>query len=377
MTTLTKAFGTLRWLPAWAWQQRPGARPSTPPAHIIIAIADHFEPGIVAEAPSRYAPLDEQERRVERWCREYPRAVTRWRDADGYPLCHTYFYPAEQFHRSILERLADHCHDGWGEIEVQLHHGVDAPDTADATRNRLVQFRDALAGLGCLSRWDSRGPARYAFVHGNWALANSAHGRYCGVDAEMQVLADTGCYADLTLPSAPSRGQVAKINALYEIDKPLTERAPHRAGTDLEFGRPPSILPLIIQGPLGLDWSRRIGGWPVPRIENGEISGRHPATLTRLALWERASVTVHGRPDWCFVKLHCHGMDPRDDDAMLGDGLQAFLAELTETVPHRSSVHFVSARELVNIVLAACDGREGNPDDFRDYRLRSLGRIVR
>jgi hypothetical protein len=27
---------------------------------------------------------------------------------------------------------------------------------------------------------------------------------------------------------------------------------------------------------------------------------------------------------------------------------------------------------MVNIVLAACDGRDGNPGDYRDYRLRLL-----
>ena len=41
---------------------------------------------------------------------------------------------------------------------------------------------------GCLSRWDGKGEPRYAFVHGNWALANSAGGRFCGVDSEMQIL---------------------------------------------------------------------------------------------------------------------------------------------------------------------------------------------
>jgi len=27
---------------------------------------------------------------------------------------------------------------------------------------------------------------------------------------------------------------------------------------------------------------------------------------------------------------------------------------------------------MVNIVLAACDGREGSPGDYRDYRLRLI-----
>ena len=35
-------------------------------------------------------------------------------------------------------------------------------------------------------------------------------------------------------------------------------------------------------------------------------------------------------------------------------------------------LHFVSAREMVNIMLAACDGREGNPGEYRDYRFKRL-----
>src|SRR6266566_5053695 len=41
-----------------------------------------------------------------------------------------------------------------------------------------------------------------------------------------------GCYADFTMPSAPSRGQVSKINALYECVEPLERRAPHRHGRE-------------------------------------------------------------------------------------------------------------------------------------------------
>ena len=34
--------------------------------------------------------------------------------------------------------------------------------------------------------------------------------------------------------------------------------------------------------------------------------------------------------------------------------------------------HFASAREATNIVFAAIDGKTGNPNDFRDYRLQSI-----
>jgi hypothetical protein len=64
-------------------------------------------------------------------------------------------------------------------------------------------------------------------------------------------------------------------------------------------------------------------------------------------------------------------MDPRDADVMLGPTIQHFLRELLEGADQRSeTIHFVSAREMTNIILAACDGREGNPSDYRDYRLK-------
>ncbi len=367
---LTKALGTLRWLPVYNWQ-RIVRRPRGRPAHLMIAVADHFEPAIVPDAPDTYASRDEQERRVEHWCSEYPKAVEAWRDADGRALRHTYFYPAEQYEKRLIDRLAEHCQAGWGEIEIHLHHGLEAPDTAENTRRALLQFRDALAGHGCLSRWTGEGPPRYSFVHGNWALANSAGGRFCGVDGEMQILSETGCYADLTLPSAPNPAQVGKINAIYECALPLDQRAPHRHGWDLKRGQPPGTFPLIIQGPLGLNFARREQGWWLPRIENGGLTTAYPPTMGRLQLWRQAAITVRGRPDWLFIKLHCHGMDPRDEEAMLGVPMRRFLRELTEgaRVSDEYRVHFVTAREMVNIILAACDGREGNPGDYRDYRL--------
>lgn len=367
-----KGLRSLHWLPAWGWQRIVRRRSRTGPVHVMVAVADHFEPSIVPGEPGTYAGADEQERRLEHWCRQYPKVIGAWRDADGRPLRHTYFYPAEQYEKALIERLAEHCHAGWGEIEVQLHHGVEGPDTGENTRQALLEFRDNLANHGCLSRWEGRGPPRYAFVHGNWALANSARGRDCGVDEEVQILAETGCYADLTLPSAPNPAQVGKINALYECALPLSRRAPHRWGRDLRCGRPPQIFPLIIQGPLGLNFARRVRGWPVPCIENGALTTLYRPTMQRFRLWLRAGITVRDRPDWAFIKLHCHGMDPRDEPAMLGAPMRQFLRELTDNADRAYRVHFVTAREMLNIILAACDGRDGNPGDYRDYRLRLI-----
>jgi len=356
-----------RWLPGHFWQRMTRPRPPKQ-AHLIVALADHFEPAYTPGGAMR-APYQEQERRLERWCREYPKQFAECCDAEGKPFVHTYFYPAEQYDRALVERLAEHCRQGWGEVEIHLHHGAGKPDTAENTRSELVQFRDRLANdHGCLS-YDRGSHLRYAFVHGNFALANSNRGRGCGVDSEMQILAETGCYADMTLPAAPFHwAQTAKVNAIYECGLPLTERVPHRKGRDLQRGRAAQIFPIMVQGPLMLDLGakeRRF--W----IDNSALTGACPATLHRLNNWKRAAITVRGRPDWLFIKLHCHGMDLRDEEALLGAPMREFLSQVVTGAEARGEIlHFVTAREMVNIVLAACDGREGSPGDYRDYFLR-------
>lgn len=361
-----------RALPSLAWQ-KVSRRAPRGRVHLIIAMADHFEPSIVPANGLLRASYEEQERRLEVWCHEYPQVAGGWRDSDGHTFVHTYFYPAEQYDHRLIQRLAEHCRAGWGEIEIQLHHGIPAPDDAENTRRELLEFRDVLASdHGCLSYLDGSSSPKYAFVHGNFALANSAAGHFCGVDEEMQVLADTGCYADLTLPAAPFHpAQIAKINSLYECALPLSQRAPHRRGRDLERGRSAEVFPLIVQGPLMLRLfsarPRRVS------IENGAITRRNPLSLSRLPLWKQAAIVVRGRPDWLFIKLHCHGMDPTQQDAVIGAPMREFLRELVEGAGERGeTLHFVSAREMVNIILAVCDGKEGNPGDYRDYRLKRL-----
>lgn len=352
---------------------RDGLRPrASGPVHLILALADHFEPAIDPTSGQKRVPRSEQLRRLEFWTREYPKAVDRLRDHDGRPFVHTYFYPAEQYDEEILDMLAEHCHAGWGETEIHLHHGIPSPDTAENTRRLLTEFRDHLAFRhGCLAVEEGQTQPRYAFVHGNFALANSADGRYCGVDSEMQILAETGCYADFTLPSGfwhPA--QTAKINSLYECALPLDQAAPHRKGRNLSVGRAPATLPLIMQGPLLADVGKTMRS-ARPAIENGAITGAAPMTLDRLALWKKARIRVTGRPDWLFVKLHCHGMDPTQQGSVIGSAFRTFLDELvTGAGERKETLHFVTAREMANIVFAACDGRDGNPGDYRDYRFK-------
>jgi hypothetical protein len=192
----------------------------------------------------------------------------------------------------------------------------------------------------------------------------------------MQILAETGCYADLTMPSgAWHPAQTEKINSVYECALPLDQAAPHRQGHDLAAGRVPKTFPLMVQGPLVTDFRRSLRSVR-PVLDNGAITGANPPTMHRLSLWKLAQVRVLGRPDWLFIKLHCHSMDPTQKDAVIGDSFRNFLAALVGGAADRKeTLHFVAAREMANILLAACDGREGNPGDYRDYRFKRVAEV--
>lgn len=340
--------------------------------HVIFTIADHFEPAWSAAGP---LPIDDQRRRLDEWHRIARSTGEAVRDADGTKFRHTNFYPAEQYDRALLDKLAEIEAEGLGETEVHLHHGVDEPDTSENLRRALVGFRDRLAEEHrLLSRLDGEGIPRWAFVHGNLALANSSGGRFCGVDDEMAILAETGCYADLTLPSAPSQSQVPVINKIYEYGFPPVEKVPHRTGKPLETGRRQLRFPIIFEGPLVFNWTRRVRGIPVPRIEDGALVANQPMDLARFDRWKNANITVRGRTDWIFVKLYCHGFFDYDQSACIGEDARRFFSEIIENGESTGAykVWFASAREAVNMIFAAVDGLPGEPGDHRDYRLRSI-----
>jgi hypothetical protein len=340
--------------------------------NIIFIIANHFEP---AWKEGGAHDLDTQRRRLDEWHKLARRTGEAVRDADGTKFRHTNFYPAEQYDRRILEQMAAMQREGLGEVEIHLHHGVEAPDTPENLRKSLVEFRDCLAEEHeCLSRFYGDEKPMYAFVHGNLALANSFDGKYCGVDSEMQILQETGCYVDMTLPSAPSPAQVPMLNKIYECALPLTEKAAHRKGKQVyTFGNQPQ-LPLIFTGPLIFNWTRRVKGIPLPRLDDGALAANQPMNPARLNRWRSANITVQGRPEWVFVKLYCHGFFDEDQQACIGEDARRFFSEVIEAGEKSGEykVHFASAREAFNMVAAAIDGREGTPNDFRNYRLRAI-----
>jgi hypothetical protein len=91
--------------------------------------------------------------------------------------------------------------------------------------------------------------------------------------------------------------------------------------------------------------------------------------MLRLRLWLDMNVHVEGRPEWIFAKLHTHGGTPRNMDMLLGSPMQDFHHALPEFAAAHPGFryHYVTARELVNIVHAAEAGEAGNPGDYRDF----------
>jgi hypothetical protein len=337
------------------------------PVDVILAVCDHYEPkrgGASAETARA---------RVGQWVDEYPKLFGRFRDSDGKPPRHTFFYPAEEYEPELLDMLTGLCRSGFGEVEVHLHHDG---DTAANLRDTLLSFKRTLADRhGLLSRDRETGDIAYGFIHGNWALDNArSDGRWCGVNNEIDVLRETGCYADFTLPSAPSETQTRKINSIYwAIDDPDRPKS-HDTGVDLGLSPIPAKGLLMIQGPLALDWSRRKLGI-LPRIENSCLQQSQPPGKNRLNLWIKTGVSVTTKPNWLFVKLHTHGANEPNQTVLLGEPmvrLHEMLRERADQDP-LFRFHYVTAREMANLALAAAHGVETPVDAVRSFRYIPLG----
>ena len=327
--------------------------------HVLFALCDHFEPLWGRAGDEKGAE------RVARWERHYPELARSFRDADGRPPRHTFFFPGEQYRPEYLEALARLARAGLGEVELHLHHDAD-----DASRlsNDIRSYTSNYASHGHLPR-DDAGRVRYGFIHGNWCLANSRDdGRYCGVDSELRVLFDTGCYADFTFPSAPDETQPRIVNQIYWPTGDASRARSHESGLRAGVGVKLDGRILMIQGPLALAW--RAGRRGI-RIDSGALTANDPGTADRVETWVSQRIHVEGAPSWTFVKVHTHGAPDTQSMSLLGEPGRALHQALTARYNDgkRFALHYVTAREMFNLAMAAIDGHQGDPNQFRDYLL--------
>ncbi len=314
------------------------------PLDVYIAVCDHYEPEW--GKPAKSVSID----KVKRWCDEYPQSFAEFKDSSGRPPQQTFFFPQDEYAPEYLDLLAGLCRAGYGDVDVHLHHDH---DTAEGLRQKLSEFRDTLFHQhGLLRRDPTTNEIIYGFIHGNWALCNSRpDGRWCGVENEIEILKETGCYADFTMPSAPSDTQTSTINSIYYATQKEGVKS-HDVGTLAKVGtNPPVNSLLMIQGPLQLDWNRRKFGI-IPRIENGDLTEARPPSWARMKLWLQAGVHVAGAPEKVFIKLHTHGCKDGNIDMLLGEPMRKFHQELKKHAAEQSSFryHYVTAWEMAGLV---------------------------
>ena len=361
VTVAIRARNMQYWLGGYLRRRRPPAVDG--PIHVMFCFVDHFEPAWGK------VDLATQRARVDRWCRDYRALAAMHRDADGRMPQHTFFYPEEEYLEEHLDKIAALCAEGYGEIEIHLHHDN---DNEANFRQTIERFNNLLHERhGALPRDPATGQLRFGFIHGNWSLDNSrADGRWCGINNELILLRELGCYADFTLPSAPSDTQTKASNAIYyATDDPLRPKS-HDSGVPVRVGGTPSGDLMIVQGPLGLNWRERKFG-VLPRIENADVRRGCPPTPERVDAWVKTGIHVEGRPEWVFVKVHTHGTQERDMDTLLGDAAQRMHQHLERAYNDgkRYVLHYVTARETYNIIKAAEAGHRGDPHAFRDFLL--------
>lgn len=326
--------------------------PATPEVqHVFICVADHYEPKW--SRPSKQTEWD----RVERWANGFPLMAQGITDSRGRAPQHSFFYPEEEYEPQYLDAIAKLCRQGYGDVEIHLHHDK---DTEDGLREKLGRFTNTLHNNHGLLKKNAQGQLTFAFIHGNWALNNSnPHGRMCGVNNETSILKEMGCYADFTMPSAPDPCQTSTINQIYYAKQIPDQPKSHDTGRRASVGtHPASDELLMIQGPLALDWSSRKWGL-IPRIENGDLTKVRPPTLARLQLWRTASVQVANQSDWLFVKLHTHGAQEKNASMLLGEPMRNFHLSLRDYAAQNSwfRYYYVTAREMAQLVHAAEAGQ--------------------
>ncbi len=354
-----KRFDT--WIEGYARHTIANRRPSrvAGPRHLLFALCDHWEPlwnqvgGAQADA------------RVRFWVEEYPRLAAEFRDADGRSPRHSFFFPGEQYRPAWLEALAGLARRGIAEVEVHLHHDG---DTAETLRSDLLTTLDHFAGHGHLSRGPA-GEKRYAFIHGNWCLANArADGTYCGVDAEIPLLFETGCYADFTFPAAPDESQPNIVNRDLLADRGPRAEARLRGGRARARGRGAEGPHPDDRGPAR---ARDAGGEdPAPHRERG----RHGQGARHAEAHRDVGPAEHPRRGPARVGLR-QGAHPRRAGASGGLPARRRGARMHRALTTRYNdgrewvLHYVTAREMFNIAVAAMEGEGGDPSAYRDYVL--------
>jgi hypothetical protein len=297
------------WLPGYGATRLRDIAGRASVERVWVTIADHFEPWW--RNPQTQVALE----RVQRWVARWPQIARRHTDDAGRAPCYTFFYPAEQYDSAAIDALCRLVDMDIADVEVHLHHDA---DTEGAFVDRVGTFVERLHSRHSLLR-RYNGDIRFGFIHGNWALDNSLpDGRACGLNNEITLLRRLGCFADFTLPSAPSSAQTRMVNRIYWAKDDPARPKSHDSGVPVTAHGAVGGDLLMIPGPLTfnlLEWHKP----NVPRLEVGELAGNCLPTRHRVALWKRVAPRIG---EDLFLKLFAHGAPEKNAGPLLaGDGV--------------------------------------------------------
>jgi hypothetical protein len=329
------------------------------PIHIIFCMVDHFEPG------NRNAPLNVERDSMKVLLSKYPLLADKHKDFYGNRLKRSWFFPPHDHRNCNLKDLVSLCEKGYGEIELHLHHGKTHPDTGENLEKTILQCIEEYGYFGIFGTENGR--KRYGFIHGDWALNNSLNGKYCGVNNEIEILSRTGCYADFTFPSL-MESNPNQINSIYYANNNSNNPQSYKRGHPVSrFASHRGDL-MIIQGPLypfflhkGISGLRYVGD---------VINGKPPVSNKRIDFWVKTGIHVRGKNNWILIKTHTHGATATE--AVLGEEMDNICNYLESKYNDGEEyvLHYVTARELYNIIKAVEAGEPGtNPEDYRSYRV--------
>jgi len=323
---------------------RKGLRPRKPKRAWVV-VADHYEPLWSG------ASIETALNRVAKWRDKWPRiADDAPLDAAGQRPQYSFFYPQEDYRREILDGISEMVRLGVGDVEVHLHH---EDEQRDSFLKKVTEFcRRLTEDHGLLRQQDGR--TVFGFIHGNWALDNSRpDGKKCGLNGEIALLRDLGCYADFTMPSLPSATQGRVVNQIYWC----TNNADNRPrsfdrGVEASVGGGRQGDLLMITGPVGIRFHGRL----MPRLETGELAGYDLATTARVRHWFDLAPTIG---DDLFLKLYTHGAQERNLEPLLNGGLVDLFRLLAEEAERRGiEIHWATAWQMYRAADALMHGRE-------------------
>ncbi len=332
------------------------------PKHILFIFVDHFEPYFKTNSDAV------AKRRMDAWMINYPKIAALHRDRDGRYPQHSWFFPQDMLSEDLyfLKKLTELSARGFGEIEMHLHH---QNDTVESFREKIASWKKAMGEVEGLGRRQY-----FAFIAGNWALDNSRlkkERNFSGVNNELIILKEEGCFADFTFPSIYHTAQPAKVNSIYYAEDNPDKPKSYNWGIDVSVGKKPNGDLLIVEGPLSIAWYsffKRLK----PSLEDGNICETYPPFKERIDNWIKRNIHIRGQSTWIFVKIFTHGCEDNTIPIVLGKPLHDMFTYLETKYNDGKKyiLHYVTAREAYNIIKAAEAGMKGNPGDYRDFIIQ-------